>query len=128
MEILEKKKLVIYGIDQEEKEALENGFEELTKADFIFIKESMGKYTLKDILLKNEKQNSEELLPNEKIIIFNGFQGVELQEAVSRVRTVLKSKPILASTTPISIEMELHDLIEHLIQEREFQRMNMMKR
>lgn len=128
MEMLEKKKLIIYGIEKEEKEALEKGFEELTEKDFILIKENMGKYTLKDILFENEKQNSEKLLPMEKVIIFNGFQGVELQGAVSKVRTVLKDKPILAATTPTSIEMELSDLLEHLIQERELHRMNMMKK
>lgn len=78
----------------------------------------MGNCTLEQILKGQELKVSLKVLPDEKVVIFNGFQGVYLQNGVKNVREVLGSEPILASTTPNSVKMSLYELIDHLVQER----------
>ena len=87
----------------------------------------MGKYTLENMLSEEKLEDSEANFLEEKVVIFNGFLGVYLQQAVKKVREVLGSEPILASTTPNSIKMTLHELIDHLIKEREFYKKNDLK-
>lgn len=128
MELLKQKKLIIYGIDEIERKILESNFKELTKEDFIIITANMGQWTLSGMLSNLKNEEKEELLPDEKIIIFNGYEGIELQNAVFKVRKILNSRPILASTTPVSIEMKLNELVKHLIEERDFQKNNLKKK
>ncbi|MEG0308446.1 MAG: DUF3783 domain-containing protein [Clostridium sp.] len=120
MDILKERLIIAYGLDDEEIEKLNLKFKDVCKRPCLIISEDMGNYTLQHILQEEKVEGSSIALPKEKVIIFNGFLGVYLQQSVKKVREVLGAKPILASTTPNSIKMSLNELVDHLVKERAF--------
>jgi hypothetical protein len=120
MNILKEKLIIAYGLDDEEIEKLNIKFKDICSKPCLRIDENMGEYTLEDILKEEKVLDSYTKLPEEKVIIFNGFLGVYLQQSVKKVREVLGSQPILASTTPNSIKMTLNELVDHLVKERQY--------
>lgn len=120
MNILKDRLIIAYGLNDEEIDKLNIKFKDICIKPCVSINESMGEYTLEHILKEESLSDSDNKLPEEKVIIFNGFLGVYLQQAVKKVREVLGAKPILASTTPNSIKMTFHELIDHLVKERQY--------
>lgn len=120
MNILKERLIIAYGLNDEEVEKLNLKFKDICVKPCLLIDKNMGGYTLENILKEEKLTDSDTKLPEEKVIIFNGFLGVYLQQAVKKVREVLGSQPILASTTPNSIKMTLHELVDHLVKEREY--------
>jgi hypothetical protein len=120
MNILKDRLIIAYGLNNEEIEKLNIKFKDICIKPCVLINENMGKSTLENILKEERVSDSDTKLPEEKVIIFNGFLGVYLQQAVKKVREVLGAKPILASTTPNSIKMTLQELIDHLVKERQY--------
>lgn len=110
----------MYGVEEKDKERLDLRFKNFCKKNSIIIHDNMGNYTLSNIIGEEIIDVEEKKLPQEMIVIINGFQGMYLQQAVKMVREVLGSKPILASTTPNSVRMTVEELINHLVEEREF--------
>lgn len=111
--------ILAYGLDEEELQKLNTKFNNICKGEVVEITSDMGNCTLEQILRGQDLKVSVKILPSEKVIIFNGFKGLYLQNGVKMVRETLGQDPILASTTPNSVKMSLHDLIDHLVQERE---------
>jgi len=120
MSLLNEKIILTFSLDEEEINILNDHFGKVGVKPAIIINEDMDNCTLKEILEGTFQKDSKEKLPLEKAIIFNNFEGETLHSAVSDVRAILKSRPILATVTPISMNMKLKELIEHLIEEREF--------
>lgn len=120
LNMLKERYLIVYGLDEKELEKLNLRFKNLCKKDAVTIKETMGNYTLENIIGNEIVKAEEKALPKEKVVILNGFQGIFLQQAVKMVREVLGNRPILASTTPNSVKMTLDELLNHLMAEREF--------
>ncbi|MGN9162682.1 DUF3783 domain-containing protein [Clostridium sulfidigenes] len=120
MNILKDRLIIAYGLNDEEIDKLNIKFKDICIKPCVSINDNMGEYTLEHILKEESLSDSDTKLPEEKVIIFNGFLGVYLQQAVKKVREVLGAKPILASTTPNSVKMTLHELIDHLVKERQY--------
>lgn len=120
LNMLKERFLIVYGLEEVELEKLNLRFKNLCKKDAVTVKETMANYTLGNIIGDEVVEVEEKTLPKEKVVIFNGFQGVFLQQAVKMVRDILGNKPILASTTPNSVKMTLDELLNHLMAEREF--------
>ncbi len=120
MDILKERLIIAYGLNDEEIEKLNQKFKDICTKSCLLINDNMGGYTLENILKEEKLEDSDIKLPEEKVIVFNGFLGVYLQQAVKKVREVLGAQPILASTTPNSIKMTLHELVDHLVKEREY--------
>lgn len=116
--IFKERLIIAYGLDKDELEKLNLKFNEACKERALVVTSDMGNCTLEQILNGEELKVSVKVLPDEKVIIFNGFQGIYLQQGVKKVREVLGSEPILASTTPNSVKLSLYELIDHLMQER----------
>lgn len=116
--IFKERLILAYGLNKEELDKLNLKFSTICKEPVLVITSDMGNCTLEQILKGQELKVSLKVLPDEKVVIFNGFQGGYLQNGVKNVREVLGSEPILASTTPNSVKMSLYELIDHLVQER----------
>lgn len=115
------KTILIYGFTEEEKRILENLVNMKKLPSYKVIEKKMCNMTINDIVngLKLEIFNVGNL-PEEKVILFNNLSDIELDGAISSVRGVFSPSPILAVVTPTSIEWTFKDLLEHLIEEREW--------
>ncbi|WP_246517206.1 DUF3783 domain-containing protein [Clostridium aciditolerans] len=114
------KTMLIFGFDKEDKQIMHDLLKKNNLPDYKVIEESMGKMKIKDILngLKLDIYNCR--LPQEKVILLNNFNDEELEKVIKDLRANLISKPILAVVTETSIEWTFENLLEHLIEEREW--------
>lgn len=114
------KTMLIFGFDKEEKQIMHDLMKKNNLPDYKVIEETMGKMKIKDILngLKLNIYNCR--LPQEKVILLNNFNDEELEKVIKDLRVNLISKPILAVVTETSIEWTFENLLEHLIEEREW--------
>ncbi|MGL4451275.1 MAG: DUF3783 domain-containing protein [Sarcina sp.] len=95
------------------------------KVKIIRVTDDMTKMKVKDIIDgSSEKIGSDKIAKNEKIIVFHNVPGVQLDMVMSLTKRILKKKPILATTTPTSMEWEFDYLVEHLMEEREWHKTN----
>lgn len=111
--------LVYDGFDKE-RTNIEDIIKKLDLSEYKIVDESMGKMKVKDILnsLKIESNNCK--LPKEKLIVFNGFENEQLNDAINIIRSNIKPVPILAVATENSVEWTFEYLLEHLVEEREW--------
>lgn len=73
-----------------------------------------------DILCEESKENTYAELPvNEKALIFNGYNDKELRNTIKFIRTFIEGG-VLAVVTEQSSQWTFKDLMEHLIEEREW--------
>lgn len=60
-------------------------------------------------------------LPQEKVIIFNGYADEDLKQSVGAIRSSFKDKPIIAAVTDNSYNWTFEFLLtEHLIKDRDW--------
>lgn len=114
------KALFIYGFDLKEQEQLNKITQELNIPSAKIINETMGKMTIQDIINGLKFEIYDKDIPKEKVILFNNFEDEELKNCISKIRTILSTKPILAVITPTSQNWTFNELLNHLIAERQW--------
>lgn len=120
LSMLKEKFVIVYGLNEEEIKKINLAFASTAKRECLEIKRTMGNYRLSNLIGGENVTHTDRELPEEKVVILNGFQNANLQQAVTKVRRILGSGPILASTTPNSVKMPLHELMDHLVAERAY--------
>ena len=58
--------------------------------------------------------------PEENVVLFNNFSDEELDKIIFFIRDCVDQNPIMAVITPTSIEWTFEYLLKHLIDEREW--------
>lgn len=111
--MLKSKCVLVYGLSEED-----IFFSIFITLKFIFLSFSISSMKIKDILNKKEVIDEESSLPEEKVILFNGYGQNQLRTTIKSVRNLITGG-ILAVVTPISINWTFERLISHLILERE---------
>ncbi|MFU0825654.1 DUF3783 domain-containing protein [Clostridium sp.] len=114
------KTLLIYGFNQQEEEVLKKLLEENNLPQYKVIKDDMGETTVKDILLGMAYEKKICNLPKEKVVLFNRCEDSDVMNGMKVIKDNFQGKPIFAVVTPTSIEWKFKDLLEHLMQEREW--------
>lgn len=114
------KTLLIYGFNQQEEEVLKKLLEENNLPQYKVIKDNMGETTVKDILLGMAYEKKICNLPKEKVVLFNRCEDSDVMNGMKVIKDNFQGKPIFAVVTPTSIEWKFKDLLEHLMQEREW--------
>lgn len=112
--------ILIFGFDEEESMIINRLKEEQSLPEIRVITNYMTNMTLRNIIEGIKLEVVGRPLPEEKVVIFNNLTDEELERAIKAVRAGMEVKPILAVVTPTSIEWTFADLVEHLIEEREF--------
>lgn len=114
--------ILVYGLSDDEINKLE-------KINFkvLNITNDMANMKLKDILKKVDNRDENIELPDEKVILFNGYGNNEMRTTIKSVRNVINGG-MLAVVTPISINWTFKYLLEHLVEEREFANGNKRER
>ena len=80
--------------------------------------DNLSNEMMQKLLNKKEVIDEESSLPEEKVILFNGYGQNQLRTTIKSVRNLITGG-ILAVVTPISINWTFERLISHLILERE---------
>lgn len=106
--------ILVYGLSDDEVSKLER-----IKFKVLNITNNMANMKLKDILKQVDNRENYIELPNEKVILFNGYGNSEMRTTIKSVRNAINGG-ILAVVTPISINWTFKYLLEHLVEEREF--------
>lgn len=112
--------ILTYGLDVVELMKLQQA-----RVKIIRITEDMTKMKVRDLIDgSTEKVASDKKMVNEKVLVFNNVPDMQLDMVMSLTKKVLKKRPILATTTPTSMDWEFDYLIEHLLEEREWHKTN----
>ncbi|EGO88683.1 hypothetical protein CBCST_03841 [Clostridium botulinum C str. Stockholm] len=84
------------------------------------INKNMGTTSLEFILKDINNQVYKGELPEEKVVLFNNCKDKEVTTAISAIKETFHQKPIFAMITETSIKWSFKDLLNHLIEEREW--------
>lgn len=114
------KMMLIYGFDAKEKSTLDNIINKAKLPSYRIIDKTMAKMTVKNMLDGLRFEIGNITVPDERVILFNNFSDYEIDVAISLIRDNIEPMPIFAAVTPMSIDWEFHDLLNHLIEEREW--------
>ena len=119
MNIINQELILAYGLTKLQEKDL-NGL--LSKQNILpckVIKKNMGDLTIRKILDNVEIKENNDELPNEKLLLFNGFNDKKLYDLIDSIRVIKSNETILAAVTPTSINWTVSYLVQHLIKERE---------
>lgn len=118
--MINEKKVLAYGLDAEEMAKMKK-----SNIKLLPVNETMLNMKVFDILAeKNEVGESNDRFKGEKILVFNAIPDVQLKLLIDLTKRVIKKRPILAVVTETSIEWSFEQLVEHLIEEREWHKSN----
>lgn len=118
--MINEKKILVYGLDAEEMAKMKK-----SNIKMLPVNETMLNMKVFDILAeKNEVSEPNDRFKGEKILVFNAIPDVQLKLLIDLTKRAIKKKPILAVVTETSIEWSFEQLIEHLIEEREWHKSN----
>lgn len=118
--MLDNKCMLVYGLDQKELTDLKG-----SRLNIIEITDSMSKMKIAEILMGEKNETDSEVnFKNEKIIIFNNIPDRQLGMLVEITKKIIRKRPILATVTPTSLNWNFEYLVEHLMEEREWQKTN----
>lgn len=112
--------ILIYGFNEEETALIQNIKDTEQLPEIKVITASMTSMTLRNIIDGIKLEVIGKPLPEEKVIIFNNLSDNELDRTIKHIRSNQQIRPILAVVTPTSIDWTFADLLEHLMEEREF--------
>lgn len=109
--------ILLYGLSDKEKLQISYIIRQHKLPNYKIISKEMCNMKIKDILegFKFEILNSN--LPEEKVVLFNNLNDNEMDIAIKSIKTAIP-EVIMADVTPTSIEWHFNELLEHLIEER----------
>lgn len=117
-----KKLFLVYGLTKEEKDFLS-----ISRIEYIEIKPDMASCKIADIINGKSHMGTMPNLPDEKVILMNGYNQNEMMNMVNLIRAGIGKSPILAAVTENSSKWSFDYLLNHLIEEREWHRNNSKK-
>lgn len=115
MERNNRKVLITHGLDSMDLAKLQ-----IMGHEMILVDQANGGAKIKDIL-EDKAIPAKVTLPEEKVIIFNGYEDEELRMGVNQIRAEFEVKPIIATVTDHSYEWPFEFLLtEHLMADRDW--------
>lgn len=110
--------VLIYGFDKEEIQTLEDLIIQESLPSYKIITKEMASMKIKDIVQGFKFEIYESELPDEKLVLFNNIEDNELNDIINIFRQRFSENVILAVVTSTSEEWIFKELLEHLIEER----------
>ncbi|MBW6411073.1 DUF3783 domain-containing protein [Clostridium weizhouense] len=109
--------ILVYGIEENIITKIKQRYGKVIK-----LTNNMANIKIKDIIEGNDILLGEQEVPDEQMVVFNGFSEGELKGAIKYIRSFVNGG-VLAVTTPTSSNWSFKYLLEHLIEEREWFKM-----
>jgi hypothetical protein len=110
-------KLLVWGYTREEVLTLNSFLQEMGAPPAILINPEQGRLTLRQII--HGELSGEPLQLEERVILFDNVPNRGVQFLISALKAVPLHSPIYAVVTEHSIEWPFHELVQHLVKERE---------
>ena len=117
-----KRLLLVYGLTKEEKDFLS-----ISRIEYIDIKPDMASCKIADIINGKAHMGTVTKLPDEEVILMDGYNQNEIMNMVKLIRAGIGKTPILAAVTENSSKWSFNYLLNHLVEEREWYRNNSKK-
>lgn len=113
MERNQRRVLLVHGLDSMDLARLQ-----LMGHDMVVVNNENGGGLIRN-LIENQGQPAKAELPEEKVVIFNGYSDEDLKAGVIAIRSSFPDKPIIAAVTDNSYNWAFeYLLVDHLIQDR----------
>lgn len=113
------KLILIFGFDEEEKAKISELMLINNLPKQKVISDNMIKMKVNNIIEGIELPTVNKRIIQEKVVLFNNLEDVELEKCISILKSDFKGL-IFAVTTPTSINWTFEQLLNHLIEERKF--------
>lgn len=120
MSLNNKKGILIYGFNEDEKIKLNDILSNQKLSPCRVIESNMAKTPLRSIIDGLKFEVCDGALPNEKVVLFNNLDDNELENMIKAIREAFGGAPIFAVITEQSIKWTFEKLIFHLVEEREW--------
>lgn len=120
MSLSNQKGTYIYGFLEEDKHLLMGVLEDKKLPAYKIIEDDMLSMTVKDIIDNKRIGVFKGAAPLAKVILLNNYSDEDINKLITALKSGFKEMPILAVITPTSINWTVEELIEHLIEEREW--------
>lgn len=112
------KLILIYGFNQKEIADIDKLVLNNNLVKFKVVDNHMGKMQIESIIQGLKLPIAEGSVNNEKVILFNNLDDEELEKSIKLFRNNVYNKIIFAVVTPTSINWTFDELLEHLVEER----------
>jgi hypothetical protein len=116
--MLEKPKLLVWNFTIEEKNKLDVILSEIGAPLAVTIDPGQGRHRLQDII-DGKPPAPEPFLSDEKVILFHEVPQKGVMFLIKFFKQVDLPRPIYAMVTEHSINWPFHELLEHLMEERD---------
>lgn len=118
--------MLIYGFSNDEKKNLDIMIKDNKLPNKREITDSMINMNISEIAegLNIEIYEQQEFIANEKLILFNNFSDEEIEKTINYIKHNFSFSPIFAVVTETSNKWKFKDLLSHLVEEREWYKMN----
>ncbi|WP_032123518.1 DUF3783 domain-containing protein [Clostridium amazonitimonense] len=113
--MINNKMILSYGLEEKDLEVFK-----MSNIEYRVITTETSHRKIEQIIEGAEGEKRDKKLPEEKVILFNGFSDEELDKIIKIIRATIGKAPILAVVTDTSKEWTFDYLMEHLIEEREW--------
>lgn len=111
--------ILIWHYSDEETERLNRFFCEIDVPEALSIAGHQGHLLVHEILF-GEKRSEEEFCCDEKVMLFYNLPAQDIHAVMQQSRDRDLPRPIYAMVTEQNIAWRFSDLVEHLIEERDF--------
>jgi len=112
-------RIYYWGFTPEELLLFDAFLQEFSPPQSLVIEPEHGHLTVHEILF-SEKKAGEELVPDEKVMLFFNVPAELIQQIMKGAKTRDVPRPIYAMVTKENIAWKFSDLVDHLKKEHEF--------
>jgi hypothetical protein len=111
-------KLLVWNYTTEEKDKLDSLLQQIGAPSAVTIDETQGYLTLHEII-EGKGPSNEAYISSEKVILFHDIPQKGVFFLINFLKQTDLPRPIFAVVTEHSINWPFHELLEHLVEERD---------
>ena len=111
------KVILLYGFSEKENSEISHIIQQHGLPGYKIIGNEMCNMKISDILEGFKFEILNQNLPKEKVVLFNNLNDNEIDIAIKSIKAAIP-EVILAVITPTSIEWHFNELLDHLVEER----------
>jgi hypothetical protein len=112
--------IMVYGFSKETAFSIKEGLEKINGEDVELISASRKENEILSNILEDEDYAEFEEKDDPRIIMFLGFDGPKIHASMDNFPSIEGPRPIFCTPTEKNINWKLKDLLQDLLEEREY--------